>query len=57
MNGFLKTMRKNNEQLIIIKERSLDGKLPVGLLEGGTAGIKDAVDHFKKIQLHDSVNE
>ena len=49
MNGFLKTMRKNNEQLILIKEKSLDGKLPVGLLEGGASGIKDAVEHFKNI--------
>jgi hypothetical protein len=41
----------------LLKERSLDGKLPLGLLDKGTDAINDALEHFNRVKRHDSINE
>lgn len=41
MNRIFKTIKENKEEIIKIKEMTPDGKVPVGVLMGGTKEIHD----------------
>jgi len=41
MNRIFKTIKENQEEIIKIKEMTPDGKVPVGVLMGGSKEIHD----------------
>ena len=52
-----KNLRSNSEMLLAIKRQSSDGKIPKGLLMGGTAAIKSAFSEFEISKQLDRENE
>jgi serine/threonine-protein phosphatase 2B catalytic subunit len=57
MSLMFSTLRKENEAILAIKQNSAGGKIPRGLLSGGSKAITEAVHHFQEAKQADLANE
>lgn len=61
MTEMLKTLQREKEAVLAIKNSSHDGRLPRGLLQDGKAAIKNAAksleDRFETVMAADARNE
>ncbi len=57
MARLFKNLRENNEVLLDIKEMSMDGKIPRGLLMQGRPAIKDTFKEYLLARDLDGQNE
>jgi len=51
MNRIFKTIRNNQEELLAIKKHAPGGKLPVGLLTGGSEAIHNEWQKFHSARI------
>lgn len=57
MVKFQKVLREESESIMKLKGQCTDGKIPQGLISGGSEAIKDALELFKKAKKADLINE
>lgn len=57
MNRIFKQIRENQEEILQIKKITSDGKLPAGIIIGGTESIHNYYINFYTRKMQDSKNE
>lgn len=57
MNRILKTIKNNQEEILAIKALAPDGKVPMGILTGGSAAVHNEWQKFHSARISDYKNE
>lgn len=57
MNRIFKTIRNNQEEILAIKQLAPDGKVPMGILTGGSQAVHNEWQKFHSARISDYKNE